>query len=72
MRKTIPFSHYPANETGARPDEASSFFGLICSLEGSCDELHGYEITMSGDLVLPELRLLPEQEEQKFIQAILC
>lgn len=37
-------------------------FGLIASSNDQASELHGFEITLSGRIVLPELRLSAEQE----------
>lgn len=49
------------------------YFGLIESAaEPARDELHGYEVTLSGRLVLPELcpRREPRREENE--QAVVC
>jgi len=50
----------------------SDVFGLIDRTENDRTELHGFEITMSGKLVLPELKQQPEREEQKLMQTNLC
>ncbi len=42
----------------------SNYFGLIDNTEADRAELHGYEVTMSGRLVLPVLRPQPEDESQ--------
>jgi hypothetical protein len=41
---------------------ASNYFGLIDNTEATQVELHGYEVTMSGKLVLPELHPQPQDE----------
>jgi hypothetical protein len=51
-----------AAEIAAESDRAPALFGLIEEEEESDrTELHGYEVTMSGRLVLPRLR--PRIEE---------
>lgn len=45
----------------------NGFFGLIGKSDNHAAELHGFEITMSGRLVLPELR--PKQEQDNALLA---
>jgi hypothetical protein len=66
------FNPYLAEELILQSNEDNNLFGLIGSSESNQAELHGYEVTMSGRVVLPELTPLPKQEEQWLIQAILC
>ncbi len=66
------FNPYLVDELSAQSDGSDNLFGLIGSSASNQAELHGYEITMSGKLVLPELTPLREQEEQRLIEAILC
>lgn len=72
MSNTKAFNLYPGDGIIVPFSNVSSYFGLISRSESNCDELHGYEITLSGRLVLPELTPQPEQEEQNQVQAILC
>ena len=58
------FNPYLADEVVTQSDRSDHFFGLICSSETNRPELHGYEVTMTGSLVLPELKPRLEQEEQ--------
>ncbi len=54
-------ANQPAREpAAAEPNPAFTLFGLIEEKEAS-EELHGYEVTLSGRLVLP--RLHPIEEE---------
>lgn len=48
-----------SEKSNARSD---GLFGLIGKSDNSNVELHGFEITMSGRLVLPELH--PKQERE--------
>lgn len=66
------FNPYLIDEIVTQSGNSNNYFGLIGGSESNRTELHGYEITMSGKLVLPELKQESEQEEQKLIQAILC
>lgn len=66
------FNPYLADEIVTQSSNGDNYFGLIGGSESNRAELHGFEITMSGKLVLPELKQQSEQEEQKLIQAILC
>ncbi|MGE0883981.1 MAG: hypothetical protein AB7P14_10590 [Blastocatellales bacterium] len=66
------FNPYLIDEIVTQSGNSNNYFGLIGGSESNRTELHGYEITMSGKLVLPELKQKSEQEEQKLIQAILC
>ena len=66
------FNPYLVDEIVTQSDGSNSFFGLISSSENNKTEMHGYEITMSGRLVLPELKPQPERAEQKLGKAIIC
>lgn len=50
------FNPYIVDEIVTQTEDKDDYFGLLrCNTEVSQDELHGYEVTMSGRLVLPEL-----------------
>lgn len=49
-------------ESERKSNKNDAFFGLIGKSDSYTSELHGFEITMSGRLVLPELR--PKQEQE--------
>ncbi|MEP7343449.1 MAG: hypothetical protein ABI977_37360 [Acidobacteriota bacterium] len=66
------FNPYPVDEIVTQSGGGNSFFGLISNSENNRTELHGYEVTMSGRLVLPELKPQPERENQKLEKAIVC
>jgi len=66
------FNPYLVDEIVTQSDRNASFFGLIGSSENNSAELHGYEVTMSGRLVLPELKPDSQREEQKLVSVILC
>ncbi len=66
------FNPYLADEVATQSDKVNSYFGLIGGSESNKAELHGYEVTMSGRLVLPELRPDFDREEQKLVSVILC
>lgn len=66
------FNPYPADEIVTQSDGDNNFFGLISNSGNNRTELHGYEVTMSGRLVLPELNPQPEREDQKPEKAIAC
>lgn len=61
------FNPYLVDEIVTQTDEKrdDSPFGLIGSASSYRTELHGFEITMSGKLVLPELHPKTEQEKQQ-------
>jgi len=59
------FNPYLVDEVVAQSDGGADFFGLISNSETSRPELHGYEVTMSGRLVLPELSAQPAPGEQE-------
>ena len=46
---------YLVDEIVTQTDRNSNVFGLIGNSESNNAERHGYEITMSGKVVLPEL-----------------
>lgn len=66
------FNPYLVDEIVTQFGGRGNLFGLIGDSKSNEAELHGYEVTLSGKLVLPELAPQPEREEQKLIQAILC
>lgn len=56
------FNPYLVDEIVTQSETNERYFGLIGNSENPGSELHGYEITLSGRVVLPELRLPNEQE----------
>jgi hypothetical protein len=55
---------YHVDEIGTQAEVRSNCFGLIDnSIEA--EELHGYEVTMSGRLTLPELHSERDGEKQE-------
>jgi hypothetical protein len=57
------FNPYITDEIVPQTEDKANYFGLLRSnAEVRQDELHGYEVTMSGKLVLPELRMRPEAD----------
>ncbi|MEK7834017.1 MAG: hypothetical protein AAB401_23215 [Acidobacteriota bacterium] len=60
------FNPYLVDEIVVQSEKSNAksdgLFGLIGKSDNSTVELHGFEITMSGRLVLPELRAQPEHE----------
>ncbi len=66
------FNPYYVDEIVSQSETGSNYFGLIGSTEVTRPELHGYEVTMSGRLVLPELNPQSEQEEQKASTSLVC
>lgn len=56
------FNPYLVDEIVTQSETNERYFGLISNSENLGSELHGYEITLSGRVVLPELRLPNEQE----------
>lgn len=64
------FNPYLTNEIVTQFDSRSNYFGLIGNTEAEQVELHGYEVTMSGGLVLPELRPQSEGEMKQTIKAV--
>ena len=59
------FNPYHIDEIVAEASAKKSCFGLIGDAEADRTELHGYEVTMSGRLVLPVLHTQTEPEAQK-------
>lgn len=57
------FNPYYVDEIVSQAETRSNYFGLISKTETAQTELHGYEVTMSGRLVLPELKQQPDSEE---------
>ncbi len=58
------FNPYYVDEIVTQAEKKSNYFDLIGSnTEARQEELHGYEVTMSGRLVLPELH--PQAEGEK-------
>ena len=63
----VSFNPYLVDEIVAQPerDKGDGLFGLIGNSMSHRTELHGFEITMSGRLVLPELHPQTEHEKQQ-------
>lgn len=61
------FNPYLVDEIVTQTDRNrdDDLFGLIDDSSSYRTELYGFEITMSGKLVLPELHPNPEQEKQQ-------
>ncbi|MBL8189993.1 MAG: hypothetical protein JNK38_18405 [Acidobacteria bacterium] len=59
------FNPYLVDEIVAQSEPDERYFGLIAKSENPGSELHGYEITLSGKVVLPEMRLPKEQEANR-------
>jgi hypothetical protein len=57
------FNPYMIDETVTEPIAGMNTFGLIGRDEDNRSELYGYEVTMSGRLVTPEL--VPQTEGEK-------
>lgn len=66
------FNPYLVDEIVTQSDSNSSLFGLIEKSQDERVELYGYEVTMSGKLVLPQLGPGSDKQEQKLVQAIIC
>lgn len=58
----VSFNPFLVDEIVTQTDNGESYFGLIAGSEAYRTELHGFEITMSGKLALPELHPQNEQE----------
>jgi hypothetical protein len=63
--KMTAFNPYLVDEIVTQSNSRSNYFGLIDNTEADRAELHGYEVTMSGRLVLPVLRQQAEDESQQ-------
>lgn len=59
------FNPYLVDEIVTQTDKSDSYFGLIVASESYRTELHGFEITMSGKIALPELNPQNEQEAKR-------
>ncbi len=59
------FNPYYVDEIVSQSEIRGNHFGLINDTEAAQTELHGYEVTMSGRLVLPELKQQSDDEEQE-------
>jgi len=59
------FNPYYVDEIVTQAEMRANYFGLISDTEAAQTELHGYEVTMSGRLVLPELKQQSDSEEQE-------
>ncbi len=59
------FNPYYVDEIVSQAETRSNYFGLISDTEAAQMELHGYEVTMSGRLVLPELKQQSDSKEQE-------
>lgn len=65
------FNPYVVDEIVTQTEGNGNYFGLLRSnAEVRQDELHGYEVTMSGRLVLPELRMEPEEKRSQVSKEI--
>jgi len=65
------FNPYLVDEIVTQAENQDNYFGLLRSnAEVRQDELHGYEVTMSGRLVLPELRMQPEENKSQASEEI--
>jgi hypothetical protein len=58
------FNPYYGDEAVTQNELNSNYFGLISNTEGTDTELHGYDVTMSGRLVLPVLNPQSDNAEQ--------
>ncbi len=63
------FNPFYVDEIVVEANTTGNAFGLI-NPESNAPELHGYEVTMSGRLVLPELRPQAENDKPTFNWAI--
>ena len=60
------FNPFYVDEIVTQANNDSNYFGLIGnSAEAEEEERHGYEVTMSGRLVLPELHPQIRSQEQR-------
>lgn len=59
------FNPFLVDEIVTQTENSDSYFGLIPSLENYRTELHGFEITLSGKIVLPELHPQKERETNR-------
>jgi hypothetical protein len=66
------FDPYVVDEIVAQSGNKENFFGLISHTRADEPELFGYEVTMSGRLVLPELRPRGEDESETGSQVVAC
>jgi len=64
------FNPFYVDEIIVEASPTGNAFGLINNAESNAPELHGFEVTMSGRLVLPELRPQAEAEKPKTNWAI--
>jgi len=64
------FNPYLVDEIVTQFNSQGNYFGLIDNTEADQVELHGYEVTLSGGLVLPELRPKSEDESKHPEKAI--
>ncbi len=63
------FNPYLVDEIVCEANAKSSIFGLIGRDEANRSELYGYEVTMSGKLVIPELRPQTTQTDDEKLMA---
>lgn len=66
------FNPYFVDEIVTQSGSKEDFFGLIGNTRANEPELFGYEVTLSGRLVLPELRPRKEDEVATSSQAARC
>ncbi|MGH9843977.1 MAG: hypothetical protein ACREEM_35020 [Blastocatellia bacterium] len=59
------FNPFFVDEIVVEAEATGNAFGLISSADSNAPELHGFEVTMSGRLVLPELHPQAEAEKPK-------
>ncbi|MDX2044562.1 MAG: hypothetical protein SF097_25350 [Acidobacteriota bacterium] len=58
----VSFNPFLVDEIVTQTGKSDNQFGLISGSESYRTELHGFEVTMSGKLALPELHPQNEQE----------
>ncbi len=59
------FNPFLVDEIVTQTEKSDECFGLITSSENHRTELHGFEITMSGKIALPELHPPKEPEVRR-------
>ncbi len=59
------FNPFLVDEIVTQTEKSESYFGLITDSENYRTELHGFEITMSGKIALPELHPQNELEVKR-------
>ena len=51
-----PFGYRVPGEGSAMSESRPTYVGLIRSIQSGKPELHGYVVTLEGNIVIPELR----------------